>query len=195
MIRKFGAVLADILAVIGFGLSLFIACRVFPNSDNTCFDYQAVIVGIIAAIFTLLVGWNIYQMVDWNEKLKRLDSLQTEVEKQINYIHNKADYNQALVYGMMSQSASVAFAPNETEVLKQLMIHKGLTAIKTLSHYPNAETEISSIVATLIKGLNNSKDVQLSKKFITEMVMLCGEVQHKDNIEQFDYLVSILQGI
>ncbi|MBJ2188116.1 MAG: hypothetical protein JFR41_05760 [Muribaculaceae bacterium] len=172
----------------------------FPADSQTHFDYQAVLVGIIAAIFTLLAGWNIYQMVDWNEKMRKLSALRKELDEQksmstekLTYIHNKTDYCQAIVFGAMSQSAAVVFAPDNKEIIKQEMILKGLTAIKTLSGFPNTSIEIDSIIQTLIDGLHFSKHVSLKKGFITDMIMLCGEVKDKDKIVSFQELIKALE--
>ena len=114
--KDFCPVIADILAVVGFGLSLYISFRLFPNCDNTQFDYQAILVGVIAGIFTLLVGWNIYQAIDWKSEIKRIDELRKDLDHQLNYIHNKNDYNQAIVFAMLSQTAS--FRTKRRECIK-----------------------------------------------------------------------------
>lgn len=199
-IKSFIRVIIDISAVLGLCLSIFTTCNVFPADSQTHFDYQAVLVGIIAAIFTLLAGWNIYQMVDWNEKMRKLSALRKELDEQksmstekLTYIHNKTDYCQAIVFGAMSQSAAVVFAPDNKEIIKQEMILKGLTAIKTLSGFPNTSIEIDSIIQTLIDGLHFSKHVSLKKGFITDMIMLCGEVKDKDKIVSFQELIKALE--
>lgn len=193
MNRKFWSVLADFLAVVGFCLSVFIACRVFPNCDNTSFDYQAVIVGIIAAIFTLLVGWNIFQVIDWRSERNAVADLRNQLEQELSYVHDNSDYNQALVYAMMSQTTSTLFAPNEKSALKYQMLLKGIQALKMLSRLPNTHTEINSLIASLIKGLNNSTEIQLDDKTCTDLLMCCGEIANRQTIERFDEFVKLIE--
>lgn len=186
-------VIADMLAVIAFVLSLFLVCNGYPNTQETSFDYQAIIVGILGGLFTLIVGWNIYQMVDWKKKIELVEELSEKIKEEINYIHNKQDYNQAVAYGIMSQSASVSFAPNERETIKKTMILKGLTAIKQLSYFPDTQKEISSILSTLCKGMNNSSEIKLDRKFVTDMIMLCGEIKNRDHISGFEEFVDSME--
>ena len=193
MKRNFFPVLADILAVVGFVLALFIACRVFPNQDNTKFDYQAVLVGIIGTIFTLLIGWNIYQAIDWKTEIRKVDKLRKELNRELNYIHNKSDYNQAITYVMMSQTASAHFAPNEDDVLKFQMLKKGIAAIKILSRLPDCELELKSIMETLIKGLENSSNQHLDDNIKTDLLISCGEIENRDSIKSFDKLIELIQ--
>lgn len=191
--KDFCPVIADILAVVGFGLSLYISFRLFPNCDNTQFDYQAILVGVIAGIFTLLVGWNIYQAIDWKSEIKRIDELRKDLDHQLNYIHNKNDYNQAIVFAMLSQTASAHFAPNEENVLKLQMLLKGIQALKILSKSPNCEVEINSLMNTLIKGLSNSTSMHLNENIKTDLILSCGEVSNRENIPNFDQFVELIK--
>lgn len=177
----------------GFGLSVFIACRVFPNCDNTNFDYQAIMVGIVAAIFTLLIGWNIFQVIDWKSERKIIEDLRKELESNLNYIHNRCDYNQAVVYAMMSQTASSFFAPNGKEAIKYQMLLKGIQSLKILSKIPETEVETNAIMETLIKGLQNSNDVKLNENIITEILISCGEIKDRQNIKNFEEFKKLLE--
>lgn len=195
MKRTCWAVLADILAVVSFGLSTFIAFRFFPNCNNTGFDYQAVLVGIVGAIFTLLVGWNIYQAIDWKNQLKQVEEMRIKMDQEIKYIHEKTNYNQAITYANMSQMLSTSFAPNERTVIKFQMVLEGLIALKSLSALSGmkVDIEIQAVVDTLIKGLNNSKDIHLSEKNTNELLLCCGEICNRGNIQRFDKLFELIK--
>lgn len=186
-------VIADILAIVGFGLALFISFRLFPNCDNTQFDYQAILVGVIAGIFTLLVGWNIYQAIDWKNEIQKIDKLRKDLNSQLNYVHNKNDYNQAIVFAMLSQTASAHFAPNEDNVMKLQMLLKGIQALKILSKLPDCEVEINSLINTLIKGLSNSSSEHLNENVRTDLILSCGEVSNRKNIPHFDEFVELIK--
>lgn len=170
--KDFCPVIADILAVVGFGLSLYISFRLFPNCDNTQFDYQA---------------------IDWKSEIKKIDELRKDLDHQLNYIHNKNDYNQAIVFAMLSQTASAHFAPNEENVLKLQMLLKGIQALKILSKSPNCEVEINSLMNTLIKGLSNSTSMHLNENIKTDLILSCGEVSNRENIPNFDQFVELIK--
>lgn len=193
MIRKIFPVLADFLAVIGFVLALFISSRVFPNCDNTGFDYQAILVGVLSGLFTLLVGWNIYQMIDWKKKEKEVSELQHEMRRNINYIHNKTDYNQALVYGMISQSISSIFTPYEKEGLKYEMLLKGIVALKMFSKFPDCQKEMQTLMNSMLIGLKNSGNITLSDEIRTELLITCGEIDNRRDIESYKEFIALLK--
>lgn len=196
MIKKTGAfisIFADIIGSIGFCLAVFLACRFFPNQHNLLFDYQAVLVGIIAGIFTLMAGWNIYQAIDWKAEINKIDKLKIELQGELNNMHNKSDYNQAITYAMLCQTASAHFAPNEDNVIKIQMLTKGIVALKILSRFPDCEKEIKSLIGTLIKGLNNSSSLRLDDNIKTDLLLSCGEIENRESIEQFDRLIELIK--
>lgn len=207
MIRKCIAVFADILAVLAFGLALFIACRVFPSNDNTTFDYQAILVAILAGLFTLIVGWNIYQTIDLNRRILEIDSLRVELgrqlekqkektDRQLEKIKNDIECDQAKILGMLSQSATATFVSNEKIFLKYKMISHGIDAIRIFSTHPennDSEESIAKIMNTIINGLNNSKEIQFDKTHTQNLVLKCGQIQNHRNIKNFKDFVTLIQ--
>ena len=187
------SIIADILAVIGFALSVFIAFRIFPNNENTGFDYQAILVGIVCGIFTLLVGWNIYQAIDLSKAFSKVEDLKSNLERELNYIHNKTDYNQGLMYAIISQTASANFAPNEVAVVKYQMIIKAITAMKIFSKFPDCQKEIDSLIKTTMKGLTNSKTITFPDKDVVDFLMLCGEIENRESINNFTEFINLLE--
>lgn len=193
MIRKVLSVFADFFAFIALFLSVFIAFHVFPSTQNLRFDYQAILIGIMAAIFTLLVGWNIYQMVDWKKTEKKTSELQRKLKGEIIYIHNKTDYNQAIMYALMCQSISSVFAPNEKDSLKYQMLLKGIQAMKMLSKMPDCGSEIEVLMNTMIKGLSNSESISLTDAVRTDLLVSCGEIENRDKIESWSLFIDLLK--
>lgn len=187
------SVIADLLAIIGFLLSVFLLINFYPAKTELSFDYQAVLCAIIGAIFTLLVGWNIYQMVDWKHREHFMSEIHDKMNGEITYFHNKSSYSQAIMYAMMSQLSSVSFAPNEKTVLKHEMLSKGILALKILSNFPDCQKEIDAVIKTLIKGLDNSCDVPLSEDSRIDLIMSCGEINNRESIECFSEFIEMLR--
>lgn len=172
---------------------LFVICPRVIEHENLGFDYMGVIIAVLSLLITVLIGWNIYQLVDFSEKSKQFNNLKGQQEKELNYIHNKADYNQALVYAIMSQTFSAHFAPNEDSIIKYEMLTKGLYALKTLSNFPDCEKEISSLTETIIKGLNNSSSVPLDEKTKTNLLLMCGEINNKNKISKYETIIELIK--
>lgn len=53
---------------VGLALSIvaiiFCICRIFPRTYNLGIDYIGIIVGILSLLVTILIGWNIYTVLD-----------------------------------------------------------------------------------------------------------------------------------
>jgi hypothetical protein len=189
------------ILAISISFSLAVICKWLPRILNINesgqydlgFDYMGVIVGILSLLVTVLIGWNIYQLVDFKGKLKQINLLSEKQEKEINYIHNKADYNQAINYAIISQTLSAHFAPNEDSSIKFQMLIKGLTSLKILSNFPDYEKEISSLTETIIKGLNNSSSVRLDEKTKTNLLLMCGEINNKNKISKYETIIELIK--
>lgn len=64
---------AILIAIISLIVVLIITCVKFPNTEFLGFDYQGVIVAILGILIAFLVGWNIYNFIDFKSKLEKLD--------------------------------------------------------------------------------------------------------------------------
>lgn len=71
------------IAVIGTIISISV---VFRRTSELQFDYMGVIVGILSALVTVLIGWNIYRVLEDREKIKK------EVLEEVNKELVKSQY-------------------------------------------------------------------------------------------------------
>lgn len=191
--KLIGIIFLWIISVVSILCSIVAVCRTFCRNTELQFDYMGVIVAIFSLLVTLLVGWNIISVIDLKSYKRKYENLDKKISGELNYIHNKADHNQALVYAMMSQNASAFFAPNENAIIKYQMLLKGLTALKIMSNFPVCEKEISALTDTLIKGLENSTLVPLGENLKTKMLLLCGEIANKEKIPKLDTIIELIK--
>lgn len=69
------------------GYNTHFLCNEYPryfDKDNLGFDYLGAIVGILALLVTLLIGWNIYQLVDVKGIRKEFEAYKEDVKSDIN---------------------------------------------------------------------------------------------------------------
>lgn len=55
---------ALVLSIVSVVISIIAICISCPHKAELGFDYQGVIVGILALLVTMLIGWNIYSIID-----------------------------------------------------------------------------------------------------------------------------------
>ena len=76
------------LSIIAMVVSITALCNTLPRMLGL--DYLGVVVGILSLLITLLLGWNIYTLIDFKEKANELESIKKDF-RQIFEI-NKATY-------------------------------------------------------------------------------------------------------
>lgn len=182
-------------SIIAILFSIIALCPSIPrllNDDNLQFDYLGLIIGILSLLITVLIGWNIFQLIDFKEKINQIDELKDQTAKRLNEIQHESDYNQALLRAMRSQNASIQFAPNDKKLTKYVMITSGLKALNFFSEFPEYEEEMSKLSTTLTKGLRNSLSTKLEEINKTDLLIMCGEIKNKEKIPNFDKIVNYI---
>ena len=74
-----------ILAIIAIIFSIVALCNTCPrliSEDEPGFDYIGVVVGVLSLLVALLIGWNIYNALDLNKRIKHIE------EENIRIINN-----------------------------------------------------------------------------------------------------------
>lgn len=61
--------------------SLIALCRTFPTSP--CFDYMGIIVGVLSLLITVLMGWNIFSVIDVKNIRQDYEKLKVEMKSSI----------------------------------------------------------------------------------------------------------------
>lgn len=78
---KFGNLGLSILAII---LSILAICFSLPRIELS-FDYLGLITGILGVLVTVLIGWNIYAVIDFRQE--RQDLYNTLMNKRVTFIY------------------------------------------------------------------------------------------------------------
>lgn len=62
---------------------IIIVCTHFPRNGELGFDYMGIIVGVLSLLVTMLVGWQIFNLMDVNKKMSQLDDINNNIDIQI----------------------------------------------------------------------------------------------------------------
>ena len=184
-----------IISIIAILFSIISLCPSIPralNDDNLQFDYLGLIIGVLSLLITVLIGWNIFQMIDFKEKTNQIDELKDEFAKRINEIEIDSQFHKALDRSYRSQNAGYHFAQNDKEMTKFIMIVEGIKALRLFSELPNCKNQISKLSSTLIRGLKNSSSTKLGTKEKTLIIMICGNLKNKERIPNFNTIIDLI---
>lgn len=66
--------------------SLVALCRSYPIPSS--FDYTGLIVGVLSLLVTVLIGWNIYSVIDTKSIIKKHEILKRKTTNEINKLRN-----------------------------------------------------------------------------------------------------------
>lgn len=147
---------------------------------------------ILSILVVVLIGWNISQLIYFNEKENQIDELKDQTEKRLSEIQHKLDFYRALTEGIRSQNASLQFYPNprKKELTKFTMIKTGIKALNFLTEFPEYEREVINLSETLVGGLKYSSSTKLKPEDKTIIIMKCGEIKNKERIPNLDKIIN-----
>lgn len=157
----------------------------YPHNENLRLDYVGVIVATLALLVTVLIGWQIWTLID-------MKGLKNEFKKEINYLHNKSDYTTALMYGRTSQMIASSICGVCREEIKNQMLMNGIISIKMLLNL-HAEVEYKAILKTMLEALKATNDITLSEKNIENLILSIGEIKKRDEIYMIKDLIKEIQ--
>ncbi len=92
--------------VMSVGISTLTICQVavqFGNGDPTSF--YGWVIATLAILVTLLIGWNIYSIVDLKGINRRFDSLKKDYDEQIRQTMVSTYYNMYLIFDEETKTA------------------------------------------------------------------------------------------
>lgn len=115
-----------ILSFIAIVLSIVAICVSCPRSDMS-FDYLGLITGVLGVLVTVLVGWNIYMIIDFKQEKEKLQQYFDEQKKEVCSVGNDV-----IVTFKNQISQSALLEKNIADVYSQLM---GLNKTVPLSFY------------------------------------------------------------
>ena len=85
--------IAHLAGVTALLICMALVFILFPRQNIPDFDYQGILVGILAGLFTLIVGWNIYQMVDMKSEMSKLSEWKKSLRSDVEIIEKKVTDN------------------------------------------------------------------------------------------------------
>ena len=72
------------ISIVSLLLSVIAVCVAVWRSPELDFDYQGVLVGVLSLLVTILIGWNIYTLVDLRNLQNKMEGLAKGTSMQIN---------------------------------------------------------------------------------------------------------------
>lgn len=190
--RKFIEVVVAIASVLGLGLSIFLACRLLPNTGELAFDYQAIIVALMAGLFTLVVGWNIYTGLEYKSYGTRYEELAQKIEAESERLQKEVEHNIGIIRGNEAHLLAATFAPNDKTILKNSMLIHLVAALKRID-IPNNVDTANGYIQIVMSGLHNTREIKLSPAKVNTLILEAGKIKNRELLKGFDDLIEAIQ--
>lgn len=172
-----------VISIIAIVLSIIAICNVYPRELGI--DYLGLIVGVLALITTILLGWQIFLLFD-------IKSIKEEVLKRDDYIYLRSERNFAEIHIEMMLHYHNKDSKNSDDFF--FLAHHGTSALTHLSKIGDRQ----KLVDTLRMILRHSDDLkkinisQVQKKSLIELLL---SVENSRQIHQLAELVSVFHQI
>lgn len=70
-----------VISIVSTTVSIIALIMAFPHYENAHYDYHGGLVTILSILVTVLIGWNIYSIVDFNKRRNEIQSLYLAVNQ------------------------------------------------------------------------------------------------------------------
>lgn len=189
-----------ILSFIAIVLSIVAICVSCPRSDMS-FDYLGLITGVLGVLVTVLVGWNIYMIIDFKQEKEKLQQYFDEQKKEVRSVGNDV-----IVTFKNQISQSALLEKNIADVYSQLMgLNKTVPlAFNYLFHLLGAIVSASQAenydacniwLAEIQRTLTSPDQIVMPvscKKHLIEALM---QIHKSDSIHGLDEVVNLIAQI
>lgn len=181
-------------------MSVTAICIAIPRTDLSV-DYLGFLTGILGILVTVLIGWNIYTIIDFKQEK---DKLQRYFEMQKESVQKVGNDLQAIFLNRLSQSS--IHDKNVADIYAQLMgiqrsnplpfyyLFYTLNAITTASQAENYQA-CDLWTKEIIQVLTSPKDVLMPKSSKRQLVDCVLRVPNSDRIEGLGIVLNLIAEI
>ena len=127
--------LSLILSSIAIVISIITICLALPRTEVSI-DYLGLITGILGVLVTVLIGWNIYMIIDFRQEKENLKQYFEEQKKSVRSVGNQLS-NVALLEKSISDVYARMMNLHQITPLPFDYIYHALGAIVTASQAEN----------------------------------------------------------
>ena len=176
------------IGIVSIVLSLIAICNTYPRTSEFGIDYQGWIVGILSFLVTILIGWQIFSIID-------IRGIRKEIYLKENDIYQRSELNIAefhlgmfMVYiNMWDQGCYNTYE----------LLHHGLLSLAHQSKIGLNESS-NQIIALIMERSPKIKKERLTQEQMKALISLLPKIQNPACLRYYIDLcglLSLLQGI
>ena len=172
------------LSAIAIIVSIIAICIACPHVPELGFDYQGVIVGILALLVTMLIGWNIFSIIDIRKIRDEL--LTTKVSSVFN-----AEKNNAITCHAVSDYYYHVLLKSDPLGIEYQFLYYRISELFHVSNIGDIET-CNVIVKVLLEIIKSPEDIHILQSCKDKLIGLLSMVNEKEKIIKYNELMSVI---
>ncbi len=173
--------LVMVASVASLLLSVVAVCVAAWRPPDLSFDYQGVIVGVLSLLVTVLIGWNIYTLVD-------LKSLQNKLQGIVDGTSRHINANMMITEGTHLMIYHYLMTGRDPLGIEFRFINHGVACIMNASQYGDIPT-CNAVVKVMLECIVRPEKISVTARGKNDILKLISLVRNADKIEGFLELV------
>ena len=182
-----------LLAVISIGLTLIHVSPYVVKEAN----YISIMVSLMGVLFTIVVSYQIYNIIDLNRRFKQVDNAMNSMEKLHSQMKNKIvkiDDFLHIISGQGCVTRALTAVNNNKNDDAIILFLKGICDFLNVNNLNESISDLNKAIANLEKVLKMAQTInENNKKQVVELSDLVrSHVNYPIISQQFDNLLAIL---
>ncbi|MBD5309069.1 MAG: hypothetical protein HDS10_01355 [Bacteroides sp.] len=173
-------------------ISIVSLSRTFYRDVTLQVDYSGILVGILGAICTLLVGWQIYSLIDFNGREKKNQEKTEKLLEIIKGMKENGTRGDYLLYDNLSEVYENIISQNKDKE-KFERIHFKINAINYASRIEEYDTCVLGI--KIIEDFIIFQDPCFCEEDKNRLLKYACSIPNQQGIKNFTNLINVLSSI
>lgn len=189
-----------IISSIASILSIVAICMSCPRTDITL-DYLGLVVGILGVLVTVLVGWNIYMIIDFKQEKGRLQQYFDEQKKEVRSVGDDVVatfrnqiFQSALLEKSIADVYSQLMGLNKTVPLSFSFLFHLLGAIVSASQAGNYEA-CNTWLNEMRKTLTSPSQIVMPESCKKHLIQALMQIHDSDRLQGLDEVIILIAKI
>ena len=181
-----------IIIIASLVMSTVTMCHSFPRIYGI--DYIGVIIGILSLLVTILIGWNIYTVIDFNKKKEELSKNEAVLSDLILRVNNNTTADSAALEFYFAYLYAYLLTNNEPLGLGFWYINHTLNAILKYSEIAKYK-ECNALVEMLLSTITEPPKIKVNKERKEDLLKLVVGIHGRGNIDKYGEVLSLVSNL
>ena len=172
--HKWIIAVAITLSAVAIILSIISICKTYPT-QNQRLDYWGLILGVLALLITILVGWQIFSIINFQSAQKEIQEAKKEIidsHEKINTLYKEANE--------LKEDAKEFYTQSEVNILKVAARIHWTAAINTNDRFNKEFSVYVSNICIAIEMCCNARDISEANSLILDILETAQKAPSKE---------------